>query len=64
MRKIMTITRKLSVSKPLTELLLTRNSHCTLNTHGHLDQKRVTVESIGSFVDKDSSEKPLGDENV
>ena len=40
------------------------HSHCTLNTHGHLDQKRVTVESIGSFVDKGSAGKPLGDDNV
>lgn len=43
------------------------NSHCTLNTHGHLDQKRVTVESIGSFVDvgeEGSSGKRPGDDNV
>ncbi|CAD6566144.1 MAG: hypothetical protein ASARMPREDX12_007561 [Alectoria sarmentosa] len=44
------------------------NSHCTLNTHGHLDQKRVTVESIGSFVDVgergSSGGKRRGDDNV
>ena len=43
------------------------NSHCTLTTHGHLDQKRVTVESIGSFVDvgeRGSPGKHRGDNNV
>ena len=43
-------------------------SHCALNTHGHLDQKRVTVESIGSFVDvghnKGNLEGRRGDDNV
>lgn len=44
------------------------NSHCTLNTHGHLDQKRMTVESIGSFVDVgkrgSSGGNRRGDDNV
>lgn len=43
------------------------NSHCALNTHGHLDQKGVTADKIGSSVDigeRVGSGERHGDENV
>lgn len=67
MKRIIIIIRKLPIPSVGAKALTDCNSHCTLNTHGHLDQKRVTVESIGSFVDigeRGSSGKRRADDNA
>lgn len=63
---MMIIIRKLPIFLIKAKALTTCINHLHLNTHGYMDQKRVTVESIGSFVDvgEKGSGKRRADDNV